>query len=53
MVNKNGFTKVGAGGAPYKMQPTDLFYVANTPQELMAKVKEASKAIDNTTKTGQ
>jgi uncharacterized protein (TIGR00730 family) len=37
-INQNGFTKIGAGGAPYKIEPTDLFSVAATPNELINKI---------------
>ena len=45
-VNKHGFTKTGVGGAPYKMQPTDLFHVANTAEEVMALVLASQKSED-------
>lgn len=32
-INKNGFTKTGAGGSPYKVAPEKLFKIAKTPQE--------------------
>jgi len=34
-INKNGFTKTGAGGAPYKIAPEDLFQVVDTPEEVI------------------
>ena len=42
-INDNGFTKVGAGGAPYKIKPEDLFMVAKTPEEVIEKLKEVQK----------
>ncbi|MCL2846333.1 MAG: LOG family protein [Firmicutes bacterium] len=35
-----GFTKIGKGGAPYKIDPKDLFTIATTPQDVMTKLKE-------------
>ena len=34
-INKNGFTKTGEGGAPYKLRPEELFHVAETPQQVI------------------
>jgi len=34
-INENGFTKIGAGGAPYKIEPTDLFTVVETPEQVI------------------
>jgi hypothetical protein len=34
-INQNGFTKIGKGGAPYKIAPEDLFRVASTPEEVV------------------
>lgn len=42
-INKNGFTKVGKGGAPYKIPPEDLFHVCNTPKEVIALLKKIQK----------
>ena len=42
-INDNGFTKVGAGGAPYKIKPEDLFMVAKTPEEVIEMLKEVQK----------
>ena len=39
-INAEGFTKIGKGGAPYKMKAEDLFKVVDTPEEL---IKELSK----------
>jgi uncharacterized protein (TIGR00730 family) len=38
-INENGFTKIGEGGAPYKIQPTDLFTVVDTPEAVVAELK--------------
>jgi len=42
-INDNGFTKVGAGGAPYKIKPEDLFHVARTPEEVIKILKDIAK----------
>ena len=42
-INKNGFTKIGAGGAPYKIAPEDLFHVCSTPQEVITVLKKIQK----------
>ena len=39
-INKNGFTKTGAGGAPYKIAPENLFRVVNTPEEVIEILKK-------------
>ena len=39
-INENGFTKVGKGGAPYKIEPTDLFKVVSTPAEVIEELKK-------------
>jgi len=39
-INANGFTKIGAGGAPYKIAPEDLFHVCNTPEEVITLLKK-------------
>ena len=39
-INENGFTKVGEGGAPYKIKPEDLFTVVRTPEEVIKKLQE-------------
>lgn len=39
-INANGFTKTGAGGAPYKIKPEDLFHVVETPEEVIAILKK-------------
>lgn len=39
-INKNGFTKTGAGGAPYKIAPENLFTVVETPEEVIAILKK-------------
>jgi len=42
-INKNGFTKTGKGGAPYKIAPENLFHVANTPEEVISILKKIQK----------
>ena len=42
-INRNGFTKTGKGGAPYKIAPEDLFKVVTTPQELIVVLKKMQK----------
>ena len=42
-INTNGFTKIGAGGAPYRIDPKDLFYVATTPNEVMDRLQDIQK----------
>ena len=42
-INENGFTKVGKGGAPYKIEPTDLFTVVETPAQVIEVLKEIQK----------
>ncbi|MCL2569951.1 MAG: LOG family protein [Firmicutes bacterium] len=42
-INENGFTKIGQGGAPYKIDPKDLFKVATTPEQVIEKLKEIRK----------
>jgi uncharacterized protein (TIGR00730 family) len=42
-INREGFTKIGAGGAPYKIAPTDLFKVAETPEQVVELLKEIEK----------
>jgi len=44
-INKNGFTKIGKGGAPYKICPTDLFMVASTPKEVIAELTKLRKRL--------
>jgi len=39
-INKNGFTKVGVGGAPYKIQPYDLFIPVSTPEDVIFHLKK-------------
>jgi len=34
-INKNGFTKIGVGGSPYRIEPTELFKVCGTPEEVV------------------
>ena len=43
-INKNGFTKVGAGGAPYKIPPERLFNVVSTPEEVIEILEKVKKA---------
>jgi len=43
-INKNGFTKTGKGGAPYKIAPEKLFTVASTPQEVIKLLRKIQKA---------
>lgn len=38
-INKEGFTKIGKGGAPYKIAPEDLFIVAKTPEEVIERLE--------------
>lgn len=42
-INKNGFTKTGVGGAPYKVKPEDLFTVVTTPEELIEALLKMKK----------
>lgn len=42
-INKNGFTKTGKGGAPYKIPPEKLFHVCNTPEEVIKLLKKIQK----------
>ena len=35
-----GFTKIGVGGAPYKIDPKDLFRIATTPADVIKILKE-------------
>ena len=42
-INANGFTRIGAGGAPYIMEPTSLFSVANTTQEVIYQLLEIKR----------
>ena len=35
-INENGFTRIGQGGSPYRICPTDLFTIAKTPEEVIA-----------------
>ena len=42
-INREGFTKIGEGGAPYKIQPTDLFKVVETPEQVVAILEEIRK----------
>ena len=36
----NGFTKIGAGGAPYKIDPKNLFIVETTPEGVIKRLNE-------------
>jgi len=40
MIYKYGFTKIGAGGAPYRLDPKELFKVATTPEDVITILKE-------------
>lgn len=42
-INKNGFTKTGKGGAPYKIAPEDLFHVCKTPEDVIELLKKIQK----------
>jgi len=42
-INKNGFTKIGKGGAPYKIAPEKLFHVCNTPADVIKLLKKIQK----------
>ena len=42
-IYEHGFTKIGAGGAPYRIDPKDLFIICTTPQEVIARLKELRK----------
>jgi len=42
-INENGFTKIGKGGAPYKMKAEDLFKVVETPEELIKELAKIKK----------
>lgn len=39
----NGFTQIGRGGAPYKIDPKDLFTIATTPAAVIDRLKEIQK----------
>ncbi|MCL2228658.1 MAG: LOG family protein [Firmicutes bacterium] len=39
-INQEGFTKIGKGGAPYKIEPTDLFKVVTTPEEVLVELEK-------------
>ena len=42
-INDEGFTKVGMGGAPYKIEPNDLFSVVKTPADVITKLVQIQK----------
>ena len=42
-INDQGFTKIGVGGAPYRIDPKDLFKVAKTPKEVIDLLKQTKK----------
>jgi len=42
-INKEGFTKIGKGGAPYKVEPTKLFKVVETPQQVIDELQKVRK----------
>ena len=42
-INKEGFTKIGKGGAPYKIEPTDLFKVVETPAQVISELQKTRK----------
>ena len=42
-INDHGFTKIGQGGAPYKIEPTDLFTIVETPEQVIAELKRIQK----------
>jgi uncharacterized protein (TIGR00730 family) len=42
-INENGFTKTGAGGAPYAIKPEDLFTVFKTHEEVVEHLKKIVK----------
>jgi len=42
-INENGFTKIGKGGAPYKIKPTELFKVVETPEQIIAELAKIKK----------
>jgi len=44
-INENGFTKIGKGGAPYKIDPRDLFKVVNTAQEVIAEITKCKNKV--------
>jgi len=46
-INENGFTKIGVGGSPYRICPTKLFHVAETPEQVVAKLLEFRQAKKN------
>jgi len=46
MINREGFTKVGKGGAPYKIKPEELFHVVETPEQVVALLKKFQKKRD-------
>ena len=39
-INKNGFTKIGQGGAPYTIEPTELFTVVTKPEQVIAELEK-------------
>ncbi|MCL2755822.1 MAG: LOG family protein [Firmicutes bacterium] len=43
-IGENGFTKIGKGGAPYKIEPKDLFTIVSTPEEVIEKLNAVKKA---------
>jgi len=42
-INENGFTKIGKGGAPYTIEPTDLFKVVETPAQVLEELHKIRK----------
>jgi len=42
-INENGFTKIGKGGAPYKIKPEDLFCVVETPEQVITELEKIKK----------
>jgi len=42
-INKYGFTKIGMGGAPYTIEPKNLFTVVETPEQVITELKKIQK----------
>ena len=42
-INANGFTKIGKGGSPYTIEPTELFSIATTPAEVITQLLAIKK----------
>ena len=42
-INDNGFTKIGKGGAPYTIEPKDLFVTVQTPEQVVEELAKIRK----------